>query len=48
MLCYIFFFPETQGKTLEQMDSLFGDDTFMSAENETKAIEAVMVEDVSK
>ncbi|CRL22588.1 Sugar/inositol transporter [Penicillium camemberti] len=48
MLCYIFFFPETQGKTLEQMDSLFGDETFMGAENETKGVEAVMVEDVSK
>ncbi|CAI7590052.1 unnamed protein product [Penicillium discolor] len=48
MLCYIFFFPETQGKTLEQMDSLFGDETFVSAENEKKEIEAVMVEDVSK
>lgn len=48
MLCYIFFFPETQGKTLEQMDSLFGDETFMGAENETKGVEAVMVEDVSR
>lgn len=25
MICYIFFFPETKGKTLEQMDELFGD-----------------------
>ncbi|PYH28363.1 general substrate transporter [Aspergillus neoniger CBS 115656] len=25
MVCYIFFFPETRGKTLEQMDELFGD-----------------------
>ncbi|THX77814.1 general substrate transporter [Aureobasidium pullulans] len=25
MLCYIFFYPETKGKTLEQMDELFGD-----------------------
>ena len=23
--CYIFFYPETKGKTLEQMDALFGD-----------------------
>jgi hypothetical protein len=25
MVCYIFFFPETKGKMLEQMDLLFGD-----------------------
>ena len=25
MLCYYFFYPETRGKTLEQMDELFGD-----------------------
>ncbi|KAH8658254.1 general substrate transporter [Xylariales sp. PMI_506] len=25
MVCYIFFFPETKGRTLEQMDVLFGD-----------------------
>jgi len=25
VLCYIFFYPETKGKTLEQMDELFGD-----------------------
>ncbi|KAK4122705.1 general substrate transporter [Parathielavia appendiculata] len=25
MLCYIFFYPETMGRTLEQMDELFGD-----------------------
>ncbi|KAJ5554611.1 hypothetical protein N7513_004570 [Penicillium frequentans] len=25
MICYILFFPETKGKTLEQMDMLFGD-----------------------
>ncbi|KAJ5806044.1 uncharacterized protein N7503_003646 [Penicillium pulvis] len=25
MICYILFFPETKGKTLEQMDLLFGD-----------------------
>ncbi|KAJ5970565.1 uncharacterized protein N7479_000483 [Penicillium vulpinum] len=48
MVSYIFFFPETQGKTLEQMDSLFGDDLPMDVENEKKQIEAVMVEDTSK
>ncbi|OLN86688.1 High-affinity glucose transporter 5 [Colletotrichum chlorophyti] len=25
MVCYIFFYPETKGRTLEQMDELFGD-----------------------
>jgi hypothetical protein len=25
VLCYHFFYPETRGKTLEQMDVLFGD-----------------------
>ncbi|KAJ5372716.1 hypothetical protein N7517_004722 [Penicillium concentricum] len=48
MLCYIFFFPETQGKTLEQMDSLFGDELPMGVENEKEGIETVMVEDTSK
>jgi hypothetical protein len=24
-LCYFFFFPETKGKTMEQIDELFGD-----------------------
>lgn len=48
MLCYIFFFPETQGKTLEQMDSLFGDEAPMGVESEKKATEVVMVEDTSK
>ena len=25
LICYVFFYPETKGKTLEQMDVLFGD-----------------------
>jgi MFS family permease len=25
VVCYIFFYPETKGRTLEQMDELFGD-----------------------
>lgn len=24
-ICYIFFYPETKGRTLEQMDEIFGD-----------------------
>ncbi|KAK4494253.1 hypothetical protein PRZ48_014551 [Zasmidium cellare] len=24
-ICYILFYPETKGRTLEQMDELFGD-----------------------
>ncbi|KAJ6133465.1 hypothetical protein N7471_008680 [Penicillium samsonianum] len=48
MLCYIFFFSETQGKTLEQMDSLFGDEAPMGVESEKRATEVVMVEDTSK
>ncbi|CAG7983217.1 unnamed protein product [Penicillium salamii] len=46
MLCYIFFFPETRGKTLEQMDILFGDATPLAV-NE-KEVETVMVEDTTK
>ena len=25
VLCYLLFFPETKGRTLEQLDELFGD-----------------------
>lgn len=25
LLCYIIFYPETKGRTLERMDELFGD-----------------------
>ncbi|RAH42504.1 sugar porter family MFS transporter [Aspergillus brunneoviolaceus CBS 621.78] len=49
MICYIFFFPETKGKTLEQMDALFGDDLpAVGWEREEKGPEAVAVEDTSK
>jgi hypothetical protein len=48
MLSYIFFFPETQGKTLEQMDSLFGDEAPLGVEDEKKTTDVVMVEDTSK
>ncbi|OQE13677.1 hypothetical protein PENFLA_c044G00396 [Penicillium flavigenum] len=48
MLSYIFFFPETQGTTLEQMDSLFGDEAPLGVEDEKKTTDVVMVEDTSK
>ncbi|GJC89094.1 MFS glucose transporter mfs1 [Colletotrichum liriopes] len=32
-LCYYFFYPETSGRTLEQMDELFGDYVPMSEQN---------------
>jgi hypothetical protein len=41
MLSYIFFFPETRGKTLEQMDILFGDEAPAGLENEKETVEVV-------
>ncbi|KAJ5293674.1 hypothetical protein N7508_008495 [Penicillium antarcticum] len=41
MLSYIFFFPETKGKTLEQMDILFGDEAPAGLENEKETVEVV-------
>jgi hypothetical protein len=39
-VCYFFFFPETKGKTLEQMDGVFGDKTIPHAlEQPTEAME---------
>jgi MFS family permease len=43
-LCYIFFFPETKGKTLEQMDELFGDQLVPHALKDPKGAETVMGE----
>jgi MFS family permease len=37
--CYFFFFPETSGKTLEQMDELFGDQIIAHALQDPKAAE---------
>lgn len=34
MICYMLFFPETKGKTLEQMDVLFGDSNVPVSTNE--------------
>lgn len=44
MVCYIFFFPETKGKTLEQMDLLFGDHIVPPTGEEKQG--AILVEDV--
>jgi MFS family permease len=40
MLCYIFFYPETKGKTLEQMDEMFGDQKVPHALEDPVAAEA--------
>ncbi|KAH6706559.1 general substrate transporter [Leptodontidium sp. 2 PMI_412] len=39
-VCYIFFYPETKGKTLEQMDELFGDQLVPHALQDPLAAEA--------
>jgi MFS family permease len=41
-LCYWFFFPETKGKTLEQMDELFGDQLVPHAMEDPVAAAAAM------
>jgi putative flippase GtrA len=43
-VCYIFFFPETKGKTLEQMDQLFGDQIVPHALQDKNAAQIVMSE----
>jgi hypothetical protein len=43
-LCYIFFFPETKGRTLEQMDELFGDQLVPHALEDPVKAAAVMGE----
>ncbi|KAJ5407920.1 hypothetical protein N7509_001803 [Penicillium cosmopolitanum] len=42
MLCYSFFYPETKGKTLEQMDLLFGDSNDVPAEDEKMGQQGVV------
>ncbi|RAR01951.1 general substrate transporter [Stemphylium lycopersici] len=41
-LCYWFFYPETKGKTLEQMDELFGDQLVPHALQDPAAASAAM------
>lgn len=43
-VCYWFFFPETKGKTLEQMDELFGDQLVPHALDDPEGAMAVMKE----
>ncbi|KAJ9664879.1 hypothetical protein H2201_004931 [Coniosporium apollinis] len=42
MLCYIFFYPETKGRTLEQMDELFGDQIIPHALQDAEGAERAM------
>ncbi|KAH6647754.1 hexose carrier protein [Truncatella angustata] len=44
-LSYWFFFPETRGKTLEQMDELFGDQLIPHAMDDPEGAAAVMSKD---
>jgi MFS family permease len=45
--CYFIFFPETKGKTLEQMDELFGDQLIPHALEDPKGAEEA-IEDLRK
>jgi hypothetical protein len=42
MLCYYFFFPETKGRTLEQIDELFGDQLVPHAMEDPEGAQAAM------
>ena len=42
IICYVIFYPETKGKTLEQMDQLFGDQVVPHALQEPEAAAEVM------
>lgn len=42
MLSYYFFFPETKGKSLEQMDQLFGDQLVPHAMEDPEGAQAAM------
>lgn len=45
--CYWFFYPETKGRSLEQMDELFGDQLVPHALKDPAAAEAAMEKDVT-
>ncbi|KAL3295157.1 hexose carrier protein [Colletotrichum asianum] len=45
MLCYISFFPETKGRTLEQMDELFGDQLVPHAMQDSEGAAAAVSKD---
>ncbi|KAE8166968.1 general substrate transporter [Aspergillus tamarii] len=42
LACYVFFFPETKGRTLEQMDELFGDQLVPHAMQDAEGAEIAM------
>ncbi|GMF78492.1 unnamed protein product [Aspergillus oryzae] len=42
MLCYYFFYPETKGRTLEQIDELFGDQLVPHALEDPEGAQAAM------
>lgn len=44
VVCYIFLYPETKGRTLEQMDQLFGDQVVPHALQDAGAAEIAMKE----
>ncbi|TQN69508.1 Sugar transport protein 9 [Colletotrichum shisoi] len=45
MLCFIFFYPETKGRTLEQMDELFGDQLVPRAMQDSAGAAAAVSKD---
>ena len=47
-VCYFFFFPETKGRTLEQMDQLFGDQVVPHALQDSAGAELAMAEKFGK
>lgn len=45
VVCYVFLYPETKGKTLEQMDELFGDQLVPHALENPEKARVVMMEE---